>query len=101
MLQMDDKSYDIFIKCDCHDKDHSVVLTKTNWENDVREEFDFSISVTRTPYFGRFERIKHAFKILFNVSNRGHDYSEILLNDKSVGQLKYFIEDYEKSKGKK
>ena len=97
------EDYDVFIKCDCYDKDHSVVLTKSSWDDErvSNKHYDFSISVTRTPFFGRFDRVKHAFKILFNVGNRGHDYSEIVLNEKSVGQIKAFIEDYENCKGKK
>lgn len=85
---------DIFIRCDCHDTDHYVLLSEDSW-GDEQDSKSFTISVTKTPVVGVFHRVKRAFKTLFNIGETSHDYCEVILNDESIAQMKKFIENYE------
>ena len=96
---MNNDDYDVFLKCDCGDVGHNIVLNKFTWDYDYKGvteyKHDFGVHVRIVEYKSLWSRIVHAYKYIFGIT-RGYDYAEIILNDDSVDKLQNFIDDYRK-----
>lgn len=86
---------DIFLKCDCSEKDHFVLLSCDDYEEDFSV---FYITITKNTHLNFLGRLKLSFLYLFGLKNDLHDYREIVMNDDNINKLQKFIDEYNKRK---
>lgn len=90
----DNENENSLMICECGCPEHNIILTK--------EVFDgynqYYVYVSKPEYLGFFNRLKWAFKYVFNLGPNKFPYAEFVVNKKSHEVLKKFVEEYEKDK---
>ena len=84
---MKDKS--IHLECECHDKDHLLVVSKRYWDN---EDYDFIVHTQMNHYLPWYKRLKYAVLYLFGMKTAQCHFVDHVLGEKQVKELKEFLE---------
>jgi len=86
-----DNDLKVFLSCECHSPDHTIVVQVFDWGNEMPYKPDFIVNVQASNYRSFYRRVWAALKYIFGADLIWND---VIVDRKDIPKLQAAIDYY-------